>query len=403
MVRQGMKRKDFKGNAYKRGAFCMLFCVMLLLFLLLPARAATTKEEPAAEGEELSDEIKKEWQDFLDSIPPEVAEKLPDGFFAGDMTAVGDTVREAGSLSAILTWVGELLGLSLQKNARLFAGICGLLLLSAILRGLTDGYGRSAEVAFSVCSAVILFGMILGREGGDLAAISAYFDTVSGLSAALIPLMGVLYAMGGNIGAAVANGSVMSAFLAVLETVCSSSVVPVGGLCLLMALSDAVTAGTGLRSLSFLIKRSFTWGLSLLMLLLCGVLGLQTTLAKGADTLALRTLRFAAGSFLPVVGGSLSEALRTVSGSVTYLRGAVGAGGILVILFTFLPMFLSVLCTRLVFLLSGAVAGMLSCSKEEKLLGECSAVWGYFLAVIASLFVMMVFSLNLLAGAATAI
>ena len=139
------------------------------------------------------------------------------------------------------------------------------------------------------------------------------------------------------------------------------------------------------------------------MLLLCGVLGIQSTLAQGADTLALRTVRFAAGSFLPVVGGSVSEALRTVAGSVEYLRSAVGMGGVILVFLAFLPTFLSVLLLRTAFLLSGAVASMLSCQREERLLSELASVWGYFLAVIACLFVMMVFSLTLFARTAAAI
>ena len=138
------------------------------------------------------------------------------------------------------------------------------------------------------------------------------------------------------------------------------------------------------------------------MLLLCGVLGLQTTLAKGSDGLAMRTVRFAAGSFLPVVGGSVSEALRTVAGSVSFLRSVAGTAAILVLLFAFLPVFLSVLLNRIVFLLGGSLAKMLGCDGEERLLSELSSVYGYFLAVIASLFVTVTFSLTLFARCATA-
>ena len=127
------------------------------------------------------------------------------------------------------------------------------------------------------------------------------------------------------------------------------------------------------------------------MMLLCFALGAQHTLAQGADTLAMRTVRFAASSFLPVVGGSVAESLKTVAGSVTYLRFVVGTGGVLLVFFLFVPTFLSVLLTRLCFLLCGAVAGMLGLAREGRLLTEIAAVWGYFLAVIACLFTMTFF------------
>jgi stage III sporulation protein AE len=180
------------------------------------------------------------------------------------------------------------------------------------------------------------------------------------------------------------------------------TVIPVASICLVLGLLDAVSGKLSLRPLSGLIKRTYTLCFSFLMLLLCGVLGIQTTLAKGSDTLALRTMRFAAGSFLPVVGGSVSEALRTVMGSVQYLRGVVGVGGVLVILYAFLPVFLPVLLNRITLLLCGAAAKLLGCDGEERLLSEFASVFGYFMAVIASVFVLMIFSLTLFARCAAA-
>ena len=70
--------------------------------------------------------------------------------------------------------------------------------------------------------------------------------------------------------------------------------------------------------------------------------------------------------------------------------------------FCFLPPFLSLLVTRIAFLLAGAVAKMLSCKAEEVLLTELASVYGYFLAIISSLFVMLIFSLTLFARCAAA-
>ena len=75
---------------------------------------------------------------------------------------------------------------------------------------------------------------------------------------------------------------------------------------------------------------------------------------------------------------------------------------VLLLMLSFLPIFLSVLLNRLVFLLGGAMAKLMGCEGEEKLLSELSSVYGYFLAVIASLFVTVTFSVTLFAHCATA-
>ncbi len=369
--------------------------LLLLTLLMFPVSAKDT----APVGEDMA---MKGWGNLIGALPPEVADLLPDSFFGGSTEDLGTGARESGAFGAILQVIGQLSGAKLRECLSLLATLVGILLLSALLKGVAEDGKSSLASALSLCCTLVITLLIFGTRGTKFTEISHFFEVVRTLAVALVPLMGTLYAMGGNVGAAVANHGVMSGFLAILETVCSGTVLPVATVLVAMALLDAVSDKASLSALSSLIKRTFTLGLSFLMMLLCFVLGLQTTLAKGADTLALRTARFAAGSFLPVVGSSVGEALRTVAGSVQYLRGAVGVGGILIIFFAFLPTFLSVLFTRLTLSLGGAVAGLLSCKREEKLLAELAGIWGYFLAVIAALFVMMVFSLTLLARCAAA-
>lgn len=373
----------------------LLISLCIIVFSAVGAAAAEPSTESAA--------IQEEWQDFLAAIPQEIVDLLPEGFFADDPESAGGAIAEAGGVSAVFDTVWRLSGISIKESLQLLTKICGVLVLSALLRVFTDGKTDGAYRAVAFVSSAVLVLLILQSQGERIQRIGAYFDTVRALCVALLPLMGALYAMGGNVSAAVAHHGVMSVFLAVLEGFATTTALPVAGICLTLALLDSVCDGVSLRSLTTLIKRTYTFGLSLFMLLLCGVLGLQTTLCKGADTLALRTVRFAVGSFLPVVGGSVSESLRTVAGSVAYLRGTVGMGGILVLFFAFLPLFLSVMFTRTAFLLGGAVAGMLSCPREERLLGELGGVCGYFLAIIACLFVTVAFSLTLLAHCAAAV
>ena len=384
-------------TARKRTVFFCLALLILLLAFVLPVGA----EGAQMSGE--SEEIAEEWEAFQAAIPPEVQDLLPRDFFSQDMTLVSKGVQEASTLSAILRAVGQVMGVTLTQNLALLAKLCGILVLAATFRAAVEERKNGIEGAISLVTVLAITLMLFAGEETKFSQMEQFFDTVRTVCLSLIPLMGALYAMGGNVAAAVANHGVMSGFLAILETACSGVVVPVACALVALAILDAVTGKASLASLAALLRRTFTLGLSFFMMLLTFVLGMQHTLAKGSDTLALRTVRFAAGSFLPVVGGSISESLRTVAGSVEYLRGAVGIGGILVVFFLFLPTFLTVLLTRITFSLSSAVAGLLSCSREQKLLGEISSVWGYFLAVIACLFVMTVFSLTLFAHSAAAI
>ena len=375
-------------------------CALLLVFLLVfPLCVAAESEVAQPKNEQAS----AEYAAFLESIPDEVRELLPSDFLDTDLSHAEAAVREGGGVNAIFSAVASITGLTLGQSLSLLAQICGILLLSAVFRALAPGNEKKGVgAALCFCSTLAISCTLLILQQDTLSKIERYFDTVRGLCTAFLPLMGTLYAMGGNIRAAVANHGVMSAFLTVLELLCSGTVIPIAGICLALALTEAISGRISLRPLAGLIKRTYTLSLSFLMLLLCFVLGTQSTLAKAGDTLGLRTARFAAGSFLPIVGGSISETLRTVAGSVEYLRSVAGTAAILALFFAFLPIFLSTLLTRVAFLLGGATAKLLSCEGEEKILGELASVYGYFLAVIACVFVMLVFSLTLFARCAAA-
>ena len=372
---------------------------LLLAWLLFSATILPTAAASEAVGEA---EIGGAWSGLGTLLPPEVSALLPEGFFSSEMEEISLGVGEASTPRALLSALGKVLGLTLLQSLSLLSGIAGALVLSATLRAAVGERKSGAMEATTLVFSLSVVLLLLGRQT-YFDEIERFFDTVRVLSLSLVPMMGTLYAMGGNVSAAVASEGVMSGFLVLLETACSGVVVPVAKGLVVLAVADAAAGTASLRGIASLLRRTFAWGLSFFMMLLCFALGAQHTLAQGADTLAMRTVRFAAGSFLPVVGGSVSESLKTVAGSVAYLRSVVGTGGVVLVFLLFLPTFLSVLLTRLCFLLCSAMAGMLGLAREERLLSEIAAVWGYFLAVIACLFTMVFFSLSLLAHTATAL
>lgn len=382
----------------KKRVFLTTCAVLFAFLLLLPAGA----EEATGAAESVEESGFGAIREFRESLPPEVTALLPDGFFGEDPETVASAVQNAADVPKILAYIRDFLGVSLRQALPLLAAVSGILVLSAVLRAVGATSGAGTGRAFSFCSVTVLTLLLLRQSLSGVSRLRAWFEMLCTLAGSMLPMMGTLYALGGNVGAAAANHTVMSVFLSVAQMLCTRAVLPVAGICLLLAVCDALTGRAALKPLGNLIKRTFTLGISFLMLLLSFLLGLQTTLAAGSDTLALRTVRFAAGSFLPVVGGSVSEAMKTVAGSISYLRTLAGSGGILVLFLFFLPTFLTVLTTRIVFLLCGALAELLEAKSEGRVLSELASVYGFFLAVIAAVFTMAVFALTIFAHCAVA-
>lgn len=387
-----------------RRALALLAFLLFFLCLLSPTVSAEEKQEAEETEEWLGEEVPPELAELLDSLPEEIRALLPEGIFSSRTEEVGEAVGEMGSFSFLLEAVLSLAGIRLRDCAGLFASVLGILLLSAISSALASSLGeKRIGKAFSLCSSLVILLALFSMGYHGLSSVQDYLNTLSSMSAAVLPLLGVLYATGGNLSAAVASSTGLSVFMTLLEELVARTVLPLCGICLAFSLISALDTAPQLGTLIASLKKGYTTALSFLMMLLLAMLGTQTTLGARADSLAMRSVRFAASNLIPVVGGSVGELLRTVTAGVGYLRGTVGLCGILLLLLAFLPTLLELLLLRMTWLLSASAAELLGCAVEKRLLEELASLIGYLIAAVSICSAVLFVSLTLLTHCASAL
>ena len=234
-------------------------------------------------------------------------------------------------------------------------------------------------------------------------SVTDYLSTLTDLTSASIPLLTVLYAMGGNVTAAAASAGSLTVYLTVLENLVGRTVLPFCGICLAFAWMGAREGGPRTGTLLATLKKNYATALSFFMMLLLAMLTAQSTLGAKADTLSMRSIKFAAGNLIPVVGGSVGELIRTVSAGVGYLRGGLGICGVLLLILTLLPPLARLFLHRLVWQISASVADLLGCDSERKLLDEIASLTGYLIAAVCICSSVLLIALTLLAHCASAI
>ena len=377
------------------------------LLLFLPLICIALRLSPCAQEDEntaFADQMPEEYTDFLESIPEDIRELLPEGLFSSNSDEVGEGVREMSDFSYLLRTVLSLIGLRIGDCVRILAPVCGLLLLSAVCNALKSSF-RSETVgrAFSFCATLVITVSLLTQSYGCIESVTAYFSRLNALTAAILPLMGALYAMGGNVTAAVASSSGLSIYMTILEELIGKSIVPFCGICMAFALVNALDPTLRTGTLLSTLKKNYTTALTFLMMLLLAMLSAQTTLGARSDTLAMRSVKFAAGNMIPVVGGSVSELLRTVSAGVGYLRGTVGICGVLLLILMLLPTLVELLLLRMTWQLSASLADLLGCDGQKKLLDEFASLLGYLIAAVSICSSVLMLSLTLLTHCASAI
>ena len=378
----------------------ILFLFLLLLPTLICLPVAAEAKEDAAIGEQLPDE----YLDWLDSLPDAVRELLPEGLFSTDRAEMGEAVKEISSFSYLVRTLLRLVGANLGDCAKILATVCGLLILCAVCNALRTAFqSEGLSRAFGLCSTLVITLALLSQSYQSIAGVTRYFENLNRFTAATLPISSVLYAMGGNTLTAASAATGLSVYMTVMEELVGKTVLPFCGICMALALIGALDPALRTGMLSSTLKKNYTTALSFLMMLLLAMLASQTTLGAKGDSLAMRSVKFAAGNLIPVVGGSVSELLRTVSAGVGYLRGTVGICGTLLLALTLLPTLVELLLLRGVWQLSASLAELLGCDNEKRLLEEFSSLLGYLIAAVSICSSVLLLALTLLTHCASAI
>lgn len=372
-----------------------LFWLLPLCFalLLLPVRADETTVLPP------------EYTEMLEGLPDALRESLPEEMFTADPTALSSALETllspAALLRTVLNTFADRPAFFLNQLLRLL----GVLLIRAVWNCFAAHLRASPMTsALRLLCRVVMVLILIGGCLTLLQTVTAFYEDLRALTASFLPLMGAMYAMGGNVSTAVLNESTLILSMSVTEWIGGESIVPFFSLCLsltLLGVFDGSVAGR-MEVLSGKLKKWYTTALSLVMLLLSALLAAQNTLRAKADTLALKTVRFAVSAGIPVVGGGVAEMLRTAGAGLEWMRGLVGLSGILLLLWLLIPVILSILLSRFTYSLAADLGKFLGCDEESRLLGEIAGLYGYLLAVVAVSAMTFFFALLLLMHCAAA-
>ncbi len=367
-------------------------CVFLLmLFLLCTVFILPTAAEEGIGGTSYDPE--NAITDFFNALPDAIR---------GEMEGAGSDGLSTHYDSSyyIRFLLEEILG-GRDSFLSLLATLFGFILLSAAIEAVSGKQRATVELILSAALAFVLYQA--SRE--CFSVCTAYLQDISAFGRMLLPIMGGLYAAGGNTATAVSSGAAFSLFLTVLEYVAAHVLMPLVSVLFALALVGIFenASGLSLSGIGDTVKKLYMTVILFFAMFLGVMLSAQTLLSSAADSAAQRTIRYAVGNMIPVVGGSVSAAFGTLSASVGYLRATVGGGGVTAVLLLTIPVIVRLLIIRFVLTLSEAAAGLLSGKGVKAVIHSFLGIYDVLLATVTLSSVAFLLSVTLFAKCAAAI
>lgn len=309
---------------------------------------------------------------------------------------------DSGSLAKFTP--ANLLGYALSQFKTAAAGplravaeIGGIIIAFALLNTLSDSFAeKSMTGVFGIISALCAAAAILVPVSGCVSMCAQVIRQSSDFMISFVPVYSSLAAVSGHPASATAFGALLLAASEGIGTLASTTFVPMVDIFLAFCVVGAVSPSIKIGGLSGFLKSFVSWSLGLCLTVFTGILSIQGFVTSAADSLATKTAKFVVEGAVPVIGGSISDALNTVLGCASLLKTVTGAYAIVVFVLTYLPPVLECVVWMLAADLSLAAAEILGVENLSGFLKAVKDALGLLVALVAASAIAMIVSVSVM-------
>lgn len=308
-------------------------------FVLNTTYAVSESEEVEELEQQIEEEIGSQLGDLDFSAIETYLENLTDdvqnAFSGGFVTKVESLINgEYTSSENFFTSLMSLLWDGLLSFLPIIASIIAISILGGMVGNLkpsTNGKSIGNIVHFVTYGVVIVF---LGTTLVEMIALTT--KTLTNLKStmdAIFPiLLTLLTAVGGTV-----SVSLYQPAIAMLGNVFISLItyflLPLFIFSIIFSIVGNLSNNVKLDKFVAFLQGTFKWSIGLIFTLFLGFMTIQGISAGAVDGLSIRTAKYTIKSYVPIVGGYVSDGLSIIMASSMLIKNAVGTAGLLLVLF----------------------------------------------------------------------
>ncbi|MBQ8015059.1 MAG: hypothetical protein IJ264_02620 [Clostridia bacterium] len=270
----------------------------------------------------------------------------------------------------------------------------GAVLLISVCSGFFPDDEKSKSILNIICGCFIIIAVFAPAMQSIKAAASA----VGGCAAfekALIPVLAAVVTVSGNPTVAFSVQGASFAAAEFIESLAKSFAMPLIGAAGALGVTGAMLPTLRLSAISEIIRKTMTTVLAASAGLFSGFLTLKSLLSASADGLAVKGVKLAANTFIPVVGGAISEAYTSVIGSLSLLRTTVGIYAVIAFFAIGMPIVINLALWVLAMRVACAVSDLLDCRQCSEILRNIAFVFSTVNALLLLCMAVFIISAGL--------
>lgn len=382
-----------------------LLLIFLVAFSIAPFLVSSTTEYAYAESE-IEENLKKEINENLDSL---VGDNI-DEYFKNLEGSLGYTLKDFAKAiinGEIKVSAENLLNVIFSAVKNGFKGsiasvlsILTLAILSSLSKTITAGFkkdGIENIIHFAIygailCTLGISLGSVVKSTYEALNEINKILDGIFPIFATLVT------ALGGAGGASLLQPSTLLLSNLVIKMILNL-ILPVFCAIIVFTFVGNMSDTVKLDKFSKTLKSSVNWVLGITFSLLTTFTSLQGLVGASFDSITIKSAKFALSTYVPILGGYLSEGFDIVMASCILVKNALGLTTFLILIGVILTPIIKILLLSLSLKMVSSIVEPLGENKVSNLLYDTAGHLNILVACIGGVAFLIFILLSITIGA----
>ncbi|HOG00369.1 MAG TPA: stage III sporulation protein AE [Clostridia bacterium] len=316
--------------------------------------------------------------------------------FSNVRQLIASLASGSGGISAesLLDTVKQLALAAFRESFASYAALIAVAVLASLMGVISkekDGIGSAAGfLCFGMSAALVAYNLTR-----IIALTASSIDALSKCMEAVTPVMSAALAATGS----AASGTLMQPLTAFLSLgvagVFKNLVLPLVGAAGMASMLGVLSESGSLEHMFGFFKSAVKWIVGAVFTVYFGVVSIQGITVARADSIAVRTARYALDKSVPIVGGAVSGTLDTLLASASLIKNAAGAAAVVTAVMVAAVPLISIACTGLACRMIAALCEPLGDKRIPGLLTKMADVCTLLFAALIAVAAMFIITAGL--------
>ena len=364
------------------------------------------EDSPEDNSEKTSEELLKEEVDKqLENVDFDNLEEFfnDENFSITDETCFKEIVTNLinGSFkSDPMTILGKIAN-SFFHNTKSILPILLMIIAIAILGNIVNSFKANsnsqaiADLIHFVCMAVVIV-LLVSMFKNVYTITTGCVNKISSQMSIIFPILMTLLTTMGSVMTVGIYQPIVAVLTSGMTAIFSKVIYPIFLLSLIFIILNNLSNNIKLNKFISFLGSSFKWIVGFIFTIFAGILTIQGISAGKYDTISLKATRFAMKSYIPIIGGYLSDGLDYVMLSSVLIKNAIGVAGLVLLIMSILIPIINILIVKLGLQLVAGIIEPMGNSKISGLCEDLSKVLVYPIVVILAMSFMYFLTIGLI-------